>query len=63
MGAIALANFAAVLYGYFDGYLGEYCNENLDEELCNHVGRARRAVFAAFLFARLIHAFVCTRPQ
>lgn len=63
MGAIALANFAAVMYGYFDGYLGEYCNENLRADLCNHVGRARGAVFASFLFVLLVHAFVCKHPQ
>lgn len=63
MGAIALANFASVMYGYFDGYLGEYCNENLREDLCNHVGRARGAVFASFLFVLLVHAFVCKHPQ
>jgi magnesium-transporting ATPase (P-type) len=63
MGAIALGNFAAVMYGYFDGYLGERCNENLSEDLCNQTGRARGAVFASFLFVLLIHAFVCKHPQ
>lgn len=63
MGAIALANFAAVMYGYFDGYLGERCNEDLSRELCNQTGRARGAVFASFLFVLLIHAFVCKHPQ
>ena len=63
MGAIAIANFAAVMWGYFDGYLGVRCNENLDRDLCGHTGRARGAVFASFLFVLLIHAFVCKHPQ
>lgn len=63
MGAIALANFAAVMWGYFDGYLGVRCNEDLDDELCGQTGRARGAVFASFLFVLLIHAFVCKHPQ
>lgn len=63
MGAIALANFAAVMWGYFDGDLGVRCNEDLDSDICNHTGRARGAVFASFLFVLLIHAFVCKHPQ
>jgi potassium/sodium efflux P-type ATPase len=63
MGAIAIANFAAVMWGYFDGDLGLRCNEDLDRGLCNQTGRARGAVFASFLFVLLVHAFVCKHPQ
>jgi len=62
MGAIALANFAIVMYGYFDGFLGLDCNERLDKDLCDFTGRARGSVFASFLFILLVHAFVCKHP-
>ena len=62
MGAIALANFSIVLYGYFDGFLGLDCNERLSDS-CDYTGRARGAVFASFLFILLIHGFVCKHPQ
>lgn len=63
MGAIALANFAIVMYGYFDGALGLDCNESLTDGICDYTGRARGSVFASFLFILLVHAFVCKHPQ
>lgn len=62
LGAIAIANFAIVMWGYFDGYLGIDCNEDLRKDVCNHTGRARGAVFASFLIVLMIHAFVCKHP-
>ncbi|KAJ9104970.1 hypothetical protein QFC19_003767 [Naganishia cerealis] len=62
LGGIAIANFAIVMWGYFDGYLGIDCNENLRNDVCNHTGRARGAVFASFLIVLMIHAFVCKHP-
>lgn len=62
LGAIAIANFAIVMWGYFDGYLGVDCNEDLSKDVCNHTGRARGAVFASFLIVLMIHAFVCKHP-
>lgn len=62
LGAIAIANFAIVMWGYFDGYLGIDCNENLRQDTCNHTGRARGAVFASFLIVLMVHAFVCKHP-
>lgn len=62
LGAIAIANFAIVMWGYFDGYLGFECNENLREDTCNHTGRARGSVFASFLIVLMVHAFVCKHP-
>ncbi|KAJ9123082.1 hypothetical protein QFC22_001272 [Naganishia vaughanmartiniae] len=62
LGAFAIANFAIVMWGYFDGYLGVECNENLREDVCNHTGRARGSVFASFLIVLMVHAFVCKHP-
>ena len=62
MAAIAIANFVAVMWGYFDGDLGVDCNIDLDNAICNKTGRARGAVFASFLFILLVHAFNCKHP-
>lgn len=62
MAAIAIGNFAVVMWGYFDGDLGIDCNVNLDDSVCNKTGRARGAVFATFLFILLVHAFNCKHP-
>jgi len=62
MAAIAIGNFAAVMWGYFDGDLGIDCNVDLDDNVCNKTGRARGAVFATFLFILLVHAFNCKHP-
>ena len=62
LGKIAILNFVVVMWGYFDGYLGIECNENLRDDICNHTGRARGAVFAVFLIVLIIHAFVCKHP-
>ncbi|EPQ29969.1 uncharacterized protein PFL1_02641 [Pseudozyma flocculosa PF-1] len=62
MAAIALLNFVAVMWGYFDGYLGLDCNSGVDSSACNHTGRARGAVFATFLIVLMVHGFVCKHP-
>jgi Na+-exporting ATPase len=62
MAAIAIGNFAVVMWGYFDGDLGVDCNVDLDDSVCNKTGRARGAVFATFLFILLVHAFNCKHP-
>ncbi|KAJ9124555.1 hypothetical protein QFC24_003347 [Naganishia onofrii] len=62
LGAFAIANFAIVMWGYFDGYLGIDCNEDLRQDTCNHTGRARGSVFASFLIVLMVHAFVCKHP-
>lgn len=49
MAAISLGNFTATLYGYFNGYLGYGCNEELLSELCHDTGTARAACFSSFL--------------
>lgn len=49
MAALALANFAVTIWGYFDGYLGYGCNEALHDGRCDNTGQARGACYAAFL--------------
>jgi Na+-exporting ATPase len=48
MGALALANFVIVLWGYYPGELGTYCNE-VDSDTCSPVFQARAACFATLV--------------
>ncbi|WWC90206.1 potassium/sodium efflux P-type ATPase, fungal-type [Kwoniella dendrophila CBS 6074] len=58
MGALSLANFVIVLWGYFPGDLGRYCNET-DSEICNPVFQARATCFATLVIMLMIHGLEC----
>lgn len=49
IGALSLVNFVIVLWGYFPGDLGEFCNENGDRPACNFVFQARGTCFATLV--------------
>lgn len=48
MGVLALANFVIVLWGYYPGDLGTYCNE-VDSDTCSPVFQARATCFATLV--------------
>ncbi|WRT63192.1 potassium/sodium efflux P-type ATPase, fungal-type [Kwoniella shivajii] len=58
MGALSLANFVIVLWGYFPGDLGVMCNEG-DSEICSPVFQARATCFATLVIMLMIHALEC----
>ncbi|ORX35135.1 putative calcium-transporting ATPase 3 [Kockovaella imperatae] len=58
MGALALVNFVIVLWGYYPGYLGRYCNEG-DADICDPVFQARATCFATLIIILMIHALEC----
>ncbi|KAI7852428.1 potassium/sodium efflux P-type ATPase [Circinella umbellata] len=58
VGIIGICNFAAVVYGYGGGDLGEDCNKNYNET-CDIVFRARGALFTSACFVILLHSFTC----
>ncbi|WVF66526.1 potassium/sodium efflux P-type ATPase, fungal-type [Kwoniella sp. CBS 6097] len=58
MGALSLVNFVIVLWGYFPGDLGRYCNES-DPDICDPVFQARATCFATLVIILMIHALEC----
>lgn len=60
MAGISLGNFTATLYGYFQGYLGYGCNEELLPDICHDTGTARAACFSSFLIVLMCESY---RPR
>ncbi|WVO20606.1 potassium/sodium efflux P-type ATPase, fungal-type [Cryptococcus decagattii] len=58
MGSISLVNFVIVLWGYYPGNLGRFCNED-DPSICDPVYQARAACFATLVIVLMIHALEC----
>ncbi|KAI8371420.1 potassium/sodium efflux P-type ATPase [Radiomyces spectabilis] len=58
IGVICLMNFIVVMYGYGDGTFGRGCNKELLPG-CEHVFRARGALFATLTVIVLLHGFTC----
>ncbi|ORY35588.1 putative calcium-transporting ATPase 3 [Naematelia encephala] len=58
IGALSLVNFVIVLWGYFPGDLGQYCNEG-DTAICVPVFQARGTCFATLVIILMIHALEC----
>ncbi|WWC97573.1 potassium/sodium efflux P-type ATPase, fungal-type [Kwoniella sp. B9012] len=58
MGALSLVNFVIVLWGYFPGDLGRYCNEG-DSEICDPVFQARATCFSTLVIILMIHGLEC----
>ena len=58
MGALSLVNFVIVLWGYYPGDLGRYCNET-DSDICDPVFLARGTCFATLVIILMIHSLEC----
>ncbi|WVN87594.1 uncharacterized protein L203_102777 [Cryptococcus depauperatus CBS 7841] len=58
IGSLSLVNFVIVLWGYFPGNLGQYCNEG-DSTICEPVFQARGTCFATLVIILMIHAIEC----
>nr|XP_019014014.1 potassium/sodium efflux P-type ATPase, fungal-type [Kwoniella pini CBS 10737]OCF52795.1 potassium/sodium efflux P-type ATPase, fungal-type [Kwoniella pini CBS 10737] len=58
MGSLSLVNFVIVLWGYFPGDLGRYCNEG-DSDICDPVFQARSTCFATLVIILMIHGLEC----
>ncbi|KAK8844789.1 potassium/sodium efflux P-type ATPase, fungal-type [Kwoniella newhampshirensis] len=58
IGALSLVNFVIVLWGYFPGELGTFCNET-DTAICNPVFQARGTCFSTLVIILMIHALEC----
>jgi len=58
MGALSLVNFVIVLWGYFPGDLGRFCNET-DDAICEPVFQARATCFATLVIILMFHSLEC----
>ena len=58
IGAVSLVNFVIVLWGYYPGYLGEYCNEGPSDQ-CSNVFKARATCFATLVIILMVHSLEC----
>ncbi|BEJ14512.1 hypothetical protein CspHIS471_0402790 [Cutaneotrichosporon sp. HIS471] len=61
IGALSLANFVIVLWGYFPGYLGVNCNEksSANGDACTDVYLARATCYSTLVIILMIHALEC----
>jgi magnesium-transporting ATPase (P-type) len=59
IGVLSLVNFVIVLWGYFPGDLGSFCNET-DSTACNPVFQARSTCFATLVI--ILYVYVDPAP-
>ncbi|KAF5353799.1 hypothetical protein D9758_010589 [Tetrapyrgos nigripes] len=57
MGAVAMLSFVAVVWGRYEGDLGQDCNKSGNFEECRAVFRGRSTVFATLTFCILYYAW------
>jgi len=58
IGALSIVNFVIVLWGYFPGNLGEYCNEGFSAS-CDPVFQARSTCYSTLVIILMIHSLQC----
>ncbi|KAL0059604.1 hypothetical protein AAF712_013655 [Marasmius tenuissimus] len=57
MGATSMLSWVTVMYGHYQGNLGDDCNTPDHISICNPVFRARSAVFATLIFDILFYSW------